>query len=1150
MRYTRTGGFRNSFDRGKGVRMFVGHFAVGLAAKRVTPRISLGTLFLSVQFVDLLWPIFLLLGLEHVRIDPGNTAVTPLDFYDYPITHSLVGAAGWALGFGLVYFAVRRYALGAWVLGAGVLSHWILDAVAHRPDLLLVPGGETAVGLGLWHSVAGTAVVELGLFAAGCAIYLRSTAARDRVGRYGLWALLGFLLLIQLVNYMGSPPPNETALAVVALAQWLFILGVYWVDRHRKVTALTEGSVGTSKEGPDRYAAWEKYRDQVAHPVTVYSADDFARARENLERHAWARRVMVGMVEQVAHTLEQGSDYIEQMIPTTTPGGTGFTNCPVCEGNTIHGAYHWSPKDPERLICTTCETVYPNEKYPEDIEFRADRYGGGQVITYHGGYSFDFRGFSLRSSWTAQIRSRKVGHMAGQAQTLATVYALTGERAYAEAARAILLRFTEVYPNYLVHSSYGEWIDLPPHLVAERINDLPEDEWTIPPNKPDRKLHSGYWNSGRATGSGMEGVFIRHLATAYDFIHDILTDDERVRIEKDLLIEGTILLLADPALNNKSVSNLTGAGMVGMAVGDPGLVRTGTEGFWHFIRRWFLFDGTTSESPAYGMMTLNGLWNFGEALHGYSDPEGYREQDWMQDVDVYADGDCRAVYQAFYDMMLPNLRYPASADSYVPTSLGTQYAELMVARYGFPKYRALLGELLDGPPEETGGEYALFYRDPDFSIPAADRVVFEDVFFPALRMGYFRRGADGREGTVILDASHWGVHHHRDSLNLTLFQEGHEILTDLGYLWDRPDKDMTVRTPAHNLVVVDESEQRTQERLGSLHLFDVTPHVKVVDCSSAAYEQADLYRRACVLVNHGKDGAYLVDMFAVSGGKSHDYLFHGPIPGGDAQDIELSPADGPTPYGIQNVRCGSADGPWHLTWQMDASVRFRAWALPGVGEDVIIGEGWGERGWGHFNTPDKKVDIPYVIRRRTGEAPVSVFVSVFEVYEGAPLVRGVNRLAVSGEGVGLEVETRLGKDVIVGTLKGGPRRVETSRGVLETDGRFTVASSGFLYLAEGTQARFGERKVVLNAGRLEGEVQGIVNGNDASYFVAGGLANAAGLSDRVVLVDDGESTTGYRVRGVDAVDGEVRIYTKRDGRGYDVGGGKQWAAPLSGCHPE
>lgn len=92
--------------------MFIGHYAVAFAAKKVAPKISLGTLFLSSQFIDLLWPLLLLLGVEHVRIDPGNTAFTPLDFYDYPFTHSLVGVLFWSVFLGLVYFAVRRYARG------------------------------------------------------------------------------------------------------------------------------------------------------------------------------------------------------------------------------------------------------------------------------------------------------------------------------------------------------------------------------------------------------------------------------------------------------------------------------------------------------------------------------------------------------------------------------------------------------------------------------------------------------------------------------------------------------------------------------------------------------------------------------------------------------------------------------------------------------------------------------------------------------------------------------------------------------------------------------------------------------------------------------------------------------------------------------
>ena len=896
--------------------------------------------------------------------------------------------------------------------------------------------------------------------------------------------------------------------------------------------------------------AQREYRKQVVHPATVYSADDLARARQNIERHAWARQVLERMKSQVARTLDQGAGYAPSMIPETTPTGSMFTNCPVCEGNAIHGAYDWHVEDPERLVCTTCQTVYPNEKYPEDVCFRADRHGGGQEITYHGGYSFDAHGFHLRSSWTGQIRARKVSHMAAQAQALATVYALEGDRRCGEIARDILLRFAEVYPNYLVHSSYAEWIDLPPRLVAERINDLPEDEWTIPPNKPDRKLQSGYWNSGRATALGMEGGFIGGLAVAYDLVHDLLTEEERMRIEQDLLVEGTVLLLADPAKNNKSVTNLTGAGIVGMAVGDPGLVRAGAEGFWHFVREWYLFDGTTSESPAYGLMTLSGLWRFGEALNGYADPAGYQESDRLDGVDVYGDGDYRAVFRAFYDTMFPSLKYPASADSYVPTNLGTQYAELMAVRFGQPEYRALLRELSDGNPQETGGEYALFHRDPEFSVGSDDRVVLDDVFFPALRMGYARRGEEGRDGTLILDASHWGGHHHRDSLNLTLYMDGHEVLTDLGYLWDRPDKQMTVRTPAHNLVVVDEEEQRTTERLGSLHLFDVTPHVKVIDCSSSAYAQAERYRRVCLLVDHGEAGAYVVDVFSVSGGETHDCLFHGPMPGIQAEGIDLSPGDGPAPYDMRNVVTGQSAAPWSLTWPMDESARFRAWAVPREDETVVIGDGWGERGWGHFNEPDKKIDVPYVIRRRQGQSLSSCFTSIYEVYRGEPTVTGVRVVGDVADGVAVEVTTRLGTDVVLAAFSGRDRRLQTSLGSLESDGRVVVASPDFLYMAEGRAVRCGGREAELDVAMLEGNVKEIVNENDACFFVAEGLSEPDRLYDRWVLVDDGESTTGYRVQEVDQSDGETRVYSKMNGVGHKIGGGIRWAAPLSAYRPQ
>jgi hypothetical protein len=213
--------------------MFLGHYGLALAAKRAAPRTSLGTLTFAAQFADELWPILLLMGLEQVRIVPGLMAANSLDFVSYPITHSLLAVIGWAILIGLIYFVVRRYRRGAWVVALAVASHWLLDVPMHRPDLPLWPGSRIMVGAGLWNSVWLTVLLEVGTLAVGLVIYLRYTRASDRIGRWGLWAMVLLLVAIWLGGVFGPPPPGEHALAVTTLGIWLFVPWSYWVDRHR-----------------------------------------------------------------------------------------------------------------------------------------------------------------------------------------------------------------------------------------------------------------------------------------------------------------------------------------------------------------------------------------------------------------------------------------------------------------------------------------------------------------------------------------------------------------------------------------------------------------------------------------------------------------------------------------------------------------------------------------------------------------------------------------------------------------------------------------------------------------------------------------------------------------------------------------------------
>jgi hypothetical protein len=213
--------------------MFIGHFAVGFAAKKYAPRTNLAALLAAALLLDILWPVFVLAGWEKVRIDPGNTRFTPLDFVSYPWSHSLLMAAVWATAFALVSYGITRYWRGAVVIWIGVISHWVLDWVSHRPDMPLYPGGPK-LGLGLWNSIAGTMIVEVALFAAGVYLYVHATRACDVSGQYLLAAFAGLLLILYVADRFSPPPPSVAAIAWTGIAAAvIFLPWSWWIDRHR-----------------------------------------------------------------------------------------------------------------------------------------------------------------------------------------------------------------------------------------------------------------------------------------------------------------------------------------------------------------------------------------------------------------------------------------------------------------------------------------------------------------------------------------------------------------------------------------------------------------------------------------------------------------------------------------------------------------------------------------------------------------------------------------------------------------------------------------------------------------------------------------------------------------------------------------------------
>ena len=213
--------------------MFLGHFATGLAARPLAPKVPLPMLLAAPQVLDLVWPVLVGTGVERAHLEPGHLAASPLVLEHMPYSHSLVAAVGWALATAAIWMIATRDRRGALVIAALVVGHWFLDFVAHEPDMPLYPG-DIGHGLGLWRSLPATLATELGMFAVGVWLYTRATVARGPIGRIG-WPIFAVVLAaLFVVATVGDPPPSIDGLLIAAGVLSALVIGVsVAIDRQR-----------------------------------------------------------------------------------------------------------------------------------------------------------------------------------------------------------------------------------------------------------------------------------------------------------------------------------------------------------------------------------------------------------------------------------------------------------------------------------------------------------------------------------------------------------------------------------------------------------------------------------------------------------------------------------------------------------------------------------------------------------------------------------------------------------------------------------------------------------------------------------------------------------------------------------------------------
>ncbi|MDA0746891.1 MAG: hypothetical protein O2954_10255, partial [bacterium] len=384
---------------------------------------------------------------------------------------------------------------------------------------------------------------------------------------------------------------------------------------------------------------------------------NITRTRENFTRHQWAQEIVESWKQQVTYAMQQDQPFFESMMPELTAWPEYGQNCPACVNRLSSmgetGLYKWDVRDPDRLTCKYCNTEYPNPDYPETGSVTAPRMG--QTFTFYlteeerahredtsGKHAFKWVNWPVHTSWTGVIRSKKSRWALEQMSTLADLYALTEDVAYAQRAAWIMDIMAQRYPNWLFHSYEGTIADCPPAEAAKSMGDHPRNgkfpvETIITAfegrhNQGDHAiLNNGFWGAGRFGCSGSDGGTLLRVTRAYECIRHakhpdgtpVLTPDMDHRIINDLILAGCIDTEHWNDINNKCGPGRALSAAVGILLNRPESVRRAIEGFEALMEEGFHFDGFCKESPGYSNMHLNLMREIPELLLGYSDPEDY-----------------------------------------------------------------------------------------------------------------------------------------------------------------------------------------------------------------------------------------------------------------------------------------------------------------------------------------------------------------------------------------------------------------------------------------------------------------------------------------------------------------------------------------------
>ena len=925
-------------------------------------------------------------------------------------------------------------------------------------------------------------------------------------------------------------------------------------------------------------------------PRTLYKPADIENGRRNIEKYEWAKEIASERWEKkTSFARQQDREFFENFIPGLSLHSSYMSHCPAClknpEKREVYGNnLKWDISRPEVLKCSQCGRVYPNADYPETGVLRATRMN--QEFTYYqtpeerelppdaspeerSKHALVYAGRPVTISFSGLIRFYKARWAIDQALRMAKHYAVTGDIPSAERVSWILDRFARVYPNYLWRNMDGSYVDLTPSEVAAQIAHPdfgPRGGGKFPPETiinayiPYGGIHSdgqseyvpmwqGFFGSGRLDRVDT-GPLIK-MTIAYDLVKDaVYPDGRRIidkesarRIERDLIQQGCRDMEYWNDICNKSVATYVLSAAVGRLMEQPERIRRAIGGLNRIMEKRYHFDGFYTETPSYSMHNYQNMWMLPELLDGYSDPPGYQpaEGKRIENLEIFGRGQIGLAMLAMIRMLPPDYCLPNIGDTFYNSRLYSLFPEVLVKHYG-NKYMGLL-ETLRG--KGWGEEYSVWFRPHDIKADEKSELPLQSEWFPGWHVGVLRGGRPGDTALYMAgNEAYWtyGIaHRHRDILNLIYYAYGKEIVSDRGYFWGSPgvktpDGKMlqywTRSTLAHNLVVVDGSDQRGQFRTSlygpiangwprewfqhpragagsNLELFGTAPGIEVIQASGmGAYPQCEEYRRTIALINRPGGETYAVDFFRVKGGETHQYSFHcqGSLKKVEPANMNFQPAALSEEWTkwVSNVRGFKPEKPSVFTWNYgDINLDLSVLNTSDTVKQIIVVDAPGAR---RYNTEEfKKPPIQQVLVENNGVKGNKMlgtqYASVVVPYKSASSPVLSARLLVNNEETGVmavEVKFKDRTDFIISTKDQqertyGPVTLSGNFGFASLDNKEKVIQS---YLLNGTLLESGETRLTLPEANTRAAVSG-VSGSKITF--AGTLAPELLTSAKYIL---------------------------------------------------